>query len=246
MRPLVAFALLVALAPSVAAQKTVIAAPAHLSPARPAPPGFTGLSQLSIRPDGEPFRAFRRSWPRNSEFLPFFPDFAYLDDLYASGYPVASQPPYIFVQGGNPPAPEPGDRTPSVQQPLLIELQGDRYVEVSNPTFSAGQPALPVNATTTASRATRSTTAAAVPTAPSTNELTPVLLLFRDGHSEEVRDYTIANGILYARGDFYTDGFWTKCIELAALNLPATLKANHDRSVKFLLPSSPNEVITRP
>jgi hypothetical protein len=70
--------------------------------------------------------------------------------------------------------------------------------------------------------------------------------MFRDGHSEEVRDYTIADGVLYARGDYYTDGYWNKKIDLAALNLPQTREANADRSVKFVLPSSPNEVITRP
>jgi hypothetical protein len=61
-----------------------------------------------------------------------------------------------------------------------------------------------------------------------------------------VRDYTIADGSLYARGDFYTDGFWNKKIDLASLNVAETMQANASRNVKFILPSSPNEVITRP
>jgi hypothetical protein len=73
----------------------------------------------------------------------------------------------------------------------------------------------------------------------------PAVLIFRDGHREEVRDYTIANGILYARGDYYVDGYWNKQISLASLDLPQTLQANASRKVKFDLPSSPNEVITR-
>jgi hypothetical protein len=77
-------------------------------------------------------------------------------------------------------------------------------------------------------------------------ELPPATLIFRDGHSEEVRDYTIADGILYARGDYYADGYWNKKIGLASLNIPETLQANATRNVKFVLPSSPNEVITRP
>ena len=77
-------------------------------------------------------------------------------------------------------------------------------------------------------------------------ELAPVLLVFRDGHSEEVRNYTIADGILYASGDYYTDGYWNKNIEFSSLNLSQTQQANASRNVRFVLPSSPNEVITRP
>ena len=78
------------------------------------------------------------------------------------------------------------------------------------------------------------------------HDLPPALLVFRDGHSEEVRDYTIADGVLYARGDYYTDGYWSKKIDLSTLNVSQTLAANAARNVKFVLPASPNEVITRP
>ncbi|HTU42661.1 MAG TPA: hypothetical protein VMF10_13205, partial [Candidatus Aquilonibacter sp.] len=60
------------------------------------------------------------------------------------------------------------------------------------------------------------------------------------------RSYSIANGILYAQGDYYTDGYWNKKIDLSALDVPETLQANADHGVKFVLPSSPNEVVTRP
>ena len=76
--------------------------------------------------------------------------------------------------------------------------------------------------------------------------LPAAILIFRDGHSQEVHDYTIADGFLYARGDFYTDGYWNKKIDLAALDLAATMQTNSARNVKFVIPSSPNEVITRP
>jgi hypothetical protein len=78
------------------------------------------------------------------------------------------------------------------------------------------------------------------------SELLPITLLFRDGHREEVRDYTIADGVIYARGDFYSDGYWNKKIELSALDLPETVKSNQESGVRFVLPSAPNEVITRP
>ena len=79
-----------------------------------------------------------------------------------------------------------------------------------------------------------------------THELPPVSLIFRDGHSEQVRDYSIVGGVMYARGNYYSDGYWNKTIELAALNLPETLKSNQSRGVRFILPSAANEVVTRP
>jgi len=72
------------------------------------------------------------------------------------------------------------------------------------------------------------------------------VLVFRDGHREEVSDYTIADGVLYARGDYYRDGAWNRKIELKSLNLPETIHSNDARGVHVQLPTSPNEVITRP
>ena len=77
-------------------------------------------------------------------------------------------------------------------------------------------------------------------------ELPPTVLIFRDGHREQVPGYAIVGATLYANGDYWQSGHWTKNIELSALNIPATVQANHDNGVKFLLPSAPNEVITRP
>ena len=148
-------------------------------------------------------------------------------------------------------------------QPLVIELQNGRYVRV-NSTPSNGE-ALPLtlapdrapseaaqpskSSRTHAAPRTKSNITARPPTiaaASLPHDLPPALLLFRDGHSEEVRDYTIADGILYARGDYYTDGYWNKKIALSTLNVSQTLAANAARNVKFVLPASPNEVITRP
>jgi hypothetical protein len=121
---------------------------------------------------------------------------------------------------------------PTSTQPLMIELQNGRYVRVSG-TPTNGEPLSLDNKKPPAASTAAST-------------LPPALLIFRDGHIEQVRDYTIADGILYARGDYYTDGYWNKKIDLAALNIPQTLKTNATRNVKFVLPASPNEVITRP
>jgi hypothetical protein len=180
---------------------------------------------------------FRQPFPYTSLPFPFFADSFNPDDIYSTGYPVAAQPPLIMLQAARTVSrPDYADREPAAAQPptpqpLMIELQNGRYVRVNNP--AADGEALPL--TLAADRA---------PSAP--NDLAPVLLVFRDGHTEEVRDYTIADGILYARGDYYTDGYWNKKIALSTLNVTQTLQANTARNVNFVLPASANEVITRP
>jgi hypothetical protein len=145
------------------------------------------------------------------------------------------------------------DREPPSNQPLLIELQGGRYVRVGNTAIDG--KALPLNlgsqslgskSLAPASGNGQSTRAPLIVAETRAHELPAAVLVFRDGRSEEVRDYTIADGMLYARGDFYTDGYWNKKIDLATLDIPQTLQANAARNVKFVLPSSPNEVVTRP
>jgi len=128
-------------------------------------------------------------------------------------------------------------------EPLLIEWRGDRYVrfggakkggqtEVATPPDYAEGPS-----TKLASRAGA---------APAIADLPPAMLIYRDGHHEQVSDYAIIGAVMYARGDYWRNGYWTKNIQLSALNLPATMKANQDSGVKFSLPAGPNEVVTRP
>ena len=128
----------------------------------------------------------------------------------------------------------------------MIELQNGRYVRLSS--SAANGEVLPQSSQAQPAKLTRPSfnRPDASNSLPQTAALTPAVLVFRDGHTEEVRDYAIANGMLYARGDYYTDGYWNKKIDLAALNIPETLQTNATRNVKFVLPASPNEVITRP
>jgi len=155
---------------------------------------------------------------------------------------------------------------PSSSEPLLIELQGDRYVRVtsaaidgealplrmapniaSNNVHPDNGPSKSANSRFTKPAHNSAPSSAPITAAaPQARNLPPAVLIFRDGHSEEVHDYTIADGVLYARGDFYTDGYWSKKIDLSALNLTATMQTNSTHNLKFVIPSSPNEVITRP
>jgi hypothetical protein len=143
------------------------------------------------------------------------------------------------------------DRGSPSPQPLVIELQNGRYVRVNSTaangealSFAPDRQHPEQNPPATRNPATSQPPMIAAASPPP--DLPPALLVFRDGHSEEVRDYTIADGILYARGDYYTDGYWNRKIELSTLNLTQTLEANTTRNIKFVLPNSPNEVITRP
>ena len=129
--------------------------------------------------------------------------------------------------------------------PLLIEWQNDRYVQVgdvpSEIKASSGAQDAPAPAAKPIEMANRWTAPSS--TAP---QAQPVVLVYRDGRREPVHSYIIAGGVLYANGNYWTDGYWNKKIELATLNLPATLQASQENGAQFVLPNSPNEVIARP
>jgi hypothetical protein len=206
--------------------------------------GFrSGLGSRYIsrdRSSGAPLlAAFARS--RDLSLL----DPLYSDALYDAGYPVAAQPPVVILQNAGPAMSPAAAREgiPAPVPPLMIELQGDRYVRVSGDDRS-GAEIVETTAGPAATAAVSQTTeqpgeqAAARP-AP------PAVLVYRDGHREEVSAYTIVDGTLYASGDFYTNGWWNKKIELSALNLADTVQVNHSRGLSFRLPTAPNEVIVR-
>lgn len=241
------------------------AAPAHSS-TRPALRRSTSpKSSLALARQAHPSPQSRRSSPL-SLLAPFLGDSFNPDDFSPNSDP--SQPPPMLLQAANalsgadfPNRPS-NTREPSSNQPLLIELHGDHYVRIDNAAING--EALPLNlapnnlhpssaqlSKSIHKNSTRPDTPNSAPTptlaaSSPPRDLPPALLIFQDGHSEEVREYTIADGFLYARGDFYTNGYWNKKIALSTLNLPQTLQANSTRNVKFALPAFPNEVITRP
>jgi hypothetical protein len=246
------FSILVALAPFAIAQRV---ATAHaVSPARTAP-HFAAPGTRVFGRGPHPSSRLHHSSPYSSLPFPFFGDSFNPDDIYSTGYPVASQPPPFLLQAARALAGPSADsiepdmisqsaRESQSSQPLMIELQGGRYVHVTSAAING--EALPLNPAQPAISTGSQTHLAPVIAAAPAHDLPPAVLVFRDGHSEEVRDYTIADGSLYARGDYYTDGYWNKKIDLSTLNLTQTLQVNTNRNVKFILPSSPNEVITRP
>src|ERR1700722_6838389 len=74
-----------------------------------------------------------------SFFYPLgFSDPFYSDYASTTGYPVASQPPVLILQAPPPTASVP-ERPSSTNEPLIIELQGDRYVRVNGEETSGTQ-----------------------------------------------------------------------------------------------------------
>jgi len=118
-------------------------------------------------------------------------------------------------------------------EPLLIEWNGDRFVRYGETQSAAKSPDY-----------VEAASGKNLPPQALSHDLPPATLVFRDGHREQVNDYVITRGVLYARGNGYTQN--SRNIQLSALDLGTTFRANQDNGVKFVLPERPNDVVTRP
>jgi hypothetical protein len=176
-----------------------------------------------------------------SAFSPYF----YSDTDYEPGM-IEAPPPQIIVQTAQAASPAP---VPSRPESLLLELHGDHWVRITNygQSQTAGQSTQPdserpSNPPSAISPATLRRTQAAEPP----SKLPPAVLVFRDGHNEEIGKYTIIGTTIYTSADYWSSGSWTRKVQIVELDVPATLKLNQERGAKFSLPSGPNEVIIRP
>jgi hypothetical protein len=138
----------------------------------------------------------------------------------------------------------PAPPTPPLE-PLLIEWQGDHFVRMTAFQNDSGSRQ---SAPDYSERAAHRPVAPGrkVVTVPPPRELPHAVLVFHDGREEEVSSYTIVNGTIYSKADYWTSGTWTRKIQIAELDVPATLKLNRERGLKFVLPGGPHEVILRP
>jgi len=236
MRKLAFITVLAVCAPSMSAQRAFSSPHFALPRATPAASRFVSGPGF-----GANARFNRGRFPGSLlDSLALFSDPLYTDAFYSSGYPVASQPPVIILQ-----APAAADSAPAQPaasvQPLMIELRGDRYVRVNGEALS---DALTIDPEAGAGGELATSRLAQQPITP--RNAPPVVLVFRDGRREEVSDYTIADGVLYACANYYTEGAWNKEIKLSSLNLSETVAFNDSRGVRFRVPASPNEVIVGP
>jgi hypothetical protein len=196
----------------------------------------------SMRISSSPrFGSGRHSRFPGSSFLggPFWSD-AYDDP---SPNVIVVQPPPAPVEHASAPIEEHNSAPP-----LMIEWQGDRYVRRTSDSAGNSRTTQPDYVADTKSQPSEKNSGhATAPSEPRTKvEPPPTTFVFRDGHQEESSDYSIISGMIYARGDYWTSGSWSKQIPLSQLDLPATAKANQDRGAPFRLPTAHNEVITRP
>ncbi len=179
---------------------------------------------------------------RGSFLLPY--PYFYSDSDYDSR--EGSQPQVVVVQAS---APAPLPPPPAPRESLLIEWQGDHFVRSTmSAKTSAGAEIAPDYSDKSAAISPvtgRSATGQKNAVQPP-RELPPAVLVFPDGRKEEVSEYTIMSGTIYSKADYWTTGSWTRKIRIADLDVPATLKLNQERGLKFVLPASSNEVVTRP
>jgi hypothetical protein len=192
----------------------------------------------------------RTSFVRLRSTALYFPGSGYEPYYYYSDYDsepgMGDAPPsWVMV----PQAAQPASPAPKPADSLMLELQGDHWVRVTN--FGQSQTErqsgqaqgdrgsnLPPAAPSASPRK--------IQTAEPVSELPTAVLMFRDGHKEEIGRYVIAGSTIFLSADYWSSGSWTRKVQVAELDVPATLKLNQERGAKFSLPSGPNEVMIRP
>jgi len=204
-----------------------VAVGAHISGAtgHPGSGAGHGFGSRPVRP-GIVGGFHHRGFHRNRFLAPFGSSAFWWDDGY---YPQGGEQ-EVVQQPAAPAVVQPATPIQEAKpvNPLLIELQGDHFVRLTD-----SQVNQPLAGSAGASRQQQP-------------ELPPAVLVFRDGHRQEVSSYSIIGPVLYASGSYWTNGYWTQKVRLADLDLSATLHANQERGVNFVLPSAPDQVVTRP
>jgi hypothetical protein len=187
-------------------------------------------------------RQSHRRFLNDPAFL--FPPYFYPDGDFEDGTDTPeTRPVQVLVAQSAQPSPTPA-LTANPVEPLLLEIHDGQWVRV--PTGSEMQ-ALPQSAKPDPAKASSlhpgiiELPEAAQPL----SELPPAVIVFRDGHREEMGKYMIRGDELYTTADYWSTGSWTRKIPLAELDIPASLKLNKERGTKFNLPSGPNEVVVR-
>ncbi len=162
------------------------------------------------------------------------------DVLYASDFdptlePMAEQMPQVFSREPYPAAVVASPTKSSGG--MVLELEGDHWVRMTagGPPQIVGQAAQPSSAATAPK--------SRVTTAKPLSEVPHAVLVFRDGHQEEIGQYRIMGGMITVATDYWSTGSWTRKVPVSDLDVPATLKVNGERGTHFRLPSGPNEVM---
>lgn len=207
-------------------------APAQVRGMRASPASPRARSSFKLRGREGLARQSQRRFLNESGFL--FPPYFYPDDEF--DYEPEAPPAQTGVaQPAQSPAP-----AASPIEPLLLENHDGQWVRVP----TGNQMAITQTDSLQTSNLQPGIAQPAY-AAPPLTKLPPAVIVFRDGHMEEMGKYLIQGDFLYAASDYWTTGSWTRKIPLAELDIPASLKLNKERGAKFNLPSAPNEVVVR-
>lgn len=192
-------------------------------------------------------RSHHRSHRVNRSYMapylyPYYYPGYYSDDYSQQARSEAPPTRVVVVENSQPrvvapPAPPP--------ESLVLELQGGHWVRIT----SSGQRESGSKSGRQASAKTstlRNITAQQSAELETTRQLPPAVLVFRDGHKEEITRYTIIGGTIYTKKNYWNNGSWARKVPIAELNVPATLKLNKERGANFTLPSGPGEIVIRP
>jgi hypothetical protein len=204
-----------------------------------APAQVRGMASARAPHPGSAFRLSGRTRPVRPTRRSFHSGFAFYP-YYDSDYePVTSEEPPVndvVAQPEQPPVP-----VASPVESLILENRDGQWVRI--PTGSH-LPISPEYAQPQASSLEPKSTAPKKAAQPPT-KLLSVVLVFRDGHQEEVERYVVQGNSLYTSADYWSTGSWTRRIPIAELDVPASVKLNAARGGNFSLPTRPNEVVVR-
>jgi hypothetical protein len=166
-----------------------------------------------------------------------YPPYFYGDDEYE--YEPEAPPPPPNVAQPSEQAP-----VPHVVEPLILENHSGEWVRVPNSSQLSVAPPEKTDSPA-ASSSLRSVPVVPASSAAMPADLPPAVLVFRDGHTEEIGKYMIEGDLLYTNADYWSTGSWSRKIPLSQVDIPASLKINQERGSKFNLPSKPNEIVVR-
>ncbi len=172
-------------------------------------------------------------------FSPYLYSDFYPGDELDYGPPAPQTPPVQVVVAQSTSAVSPARAAES----LLLENRDGLWVRIA----TGNQTAVAQSAQADSERAPRAKQGITevAPSGPASPELPPAILVFRDGHTEEVGKYVIQGDAIYVTANYWDTGSWSKKIPLSDVDVSATLKLNKDRGTKFNLPSGPSEVVVR-
>ena len=204
-----------------------------------------GMTSARAPYTGSSFRLNGRSRlfrPSGRHFYSGFPFYPYDDyhPYYDSDYePVKSEESpanSVVAQPEQPPVP-----VASPVEALVLENRDGQWVRI--PT-GGHLPISPGYSQPQASSLEPKSTGPKEASQPPT-KLPPPVLVFRDGHQEEVERYVVQGDSLYTSADYWHIGSWTRRIPIAELDVPASVKLNAARGGNFSLPTRPYEVVVR-